>query len=239
MGNTSHDVNLLAADGRTFSAYMAQPSLVPAPGIVVLQEIFGVNAFVRRVVDKLAQSGFVAVAPDLYWRQEPRVQLDYTETDLDRARKFMKNLDERLAIQDGVAALDFLRGRQDICTGKVAALGYCLGGKLAYLMATRSNVDAAVSYYGTGIHAVLGEASNLRAPLLLHIAAADHLCPPEAQKQIVEGLKPYASRNVEVCVYEGVGHGFARDGGATYNPAATALADTRTTKFLNTHLQKL
>jgi carboxymethylenebutenolidase len=227
------EVSLRAADGGSFSGYLAVPARHPAPGVVVLQEIFGVNAFVRQVVEEYAARGFIALAPDIFWRQQPGVQL--TEADREQAQQYLKNLDERLAVEDAVAAMSYLRALPH-CTGKVGAVGYCLGGKLAYLMATRSNVNAAVSYYGVGIQNHLSEAPNIRCPLLLHIGGADPLCPPEAQAKIITSLQPRAER-VTIATYEGAGHAFARRGGAPYMREPAERADATTEEFLSRGLR--
>ena len=214
---TARNVILRAADGGPFDAYRATPSKVPAAGIIVLQEIFGVNAFVRSVCDELAAAGFLAVAPDLFWRQERNVNLSSeTPEGRERGLKLMHGLNENLAVSDATDALAYMRSLRE-CTGKVGVLGYCLGGKLAYLMAARAQVDVAVSYYGVGIHSVLNEASDIRAPMLLHIAAEDQLCPPPAQEQIHRALS--AVPNVTLRTHQGVGHAFARKGSAAANAA--------------------
>jgi carboxymethylenebutenolidase len=234
---SGRDVTVRAADGGRFGAYLAEPPARPAPGIIVLQEIFGVNAYVRGVVDHLAAGGFLAIAPDLFWRQEPNVKLDGSiAADRDRAMALFKGLDERLAVEDGAAAVRFLRELAPACTGNIGVVGYCLGGKLAYLIAARCEIDAAVSYYGVSIQAALDEASRIRAPVLLHIAGADHLCPPQVQAQIIDSLAPYHDR-IQIHVHPGAGHGFARTGGATYDPVAAGHADTLTAAFLERHLR--
>lgn len=230
------ETRLVAPDGSSFTAYLALPAELPAPGIVVLQEIFGINGFIRKVADELAAQGFMAMAPDLFWRQKPGVQLD-SDNEADRAAAFRlyQGLDEGKAVEDSIVALNSLRNAPD-CSGRVAALGYCLGGKLAYLMATRSSVDAAVGYYGVGINGALDEAERIRVPVLLHVAGSDHLCPPEAQRQLVETLAPRADE-VTVVVHEGVDHGFARAGSSSFQPAAAARAHDATSRFLQRHLK--
>lgn len=221
----------IIGDHGALGAYLAHPPH-PAPGVVVFQEIFGVNAYVRGVCDWLAQAGYAAIAPDLYRRQEPGVEL--AETERERATQLMQGLDHDLALEDGRVALRYLKS-SPVSGGKVAALGFCLGGKFAYLMSTDADVAAAVSYYGVGIQAVLGEAANIRAPLLMHMGADDALCSPAAQKQITDALAPLGER-VSIHVYPGVGHAFARRGGAPFNAEAAALADERTLAFLARHL---
>lgn len=213
-------------------AYLCEPAAGGAPGVLVLQEIFGLTPFIKGVCERLARSGFAALAPDLFWRQEPGVVLE--ETERERAGKFMNGLDAGLALDDCDAALAHLRALPSQ-TGATAALGYCLGGKFAYLLATRGSVDAAISYYGVGIHALLGEAAALSVPTLLHIAAEDALCPPAAQEDILTALA-VAPRPATMEVHAGVGHAFARTGSPAYREAAAARADAQTLAFLRAHL---
>jgi carboxymethylenebutenolidase len=230
------DITLNAADGGSFGAYLAGPGNVPAaPAVVVLQEIFGLSPFIRDVCDRLAQAGFLAIAPDLFWRQERGVQLNSDDPAArERGMKLLRGLDEARAVEDAAAALAYVRSLKQ-CTGKVAALGYCLGGKLAYLMAASTSIDAAVSYYGTGIHAALAEASKISTPLLLHIAAEDALCPPPAQQEIARALGGIS--RVTLRTHQGVGHAFARRGSAAYIAAAAEAADAETLSFLARNLR--
>jgi len=202
---------------------------------VVLQEIFGLSTFVRGVCDEFAQAGYLTIAPDLFWRQVPNLQLDSdTPADRERGMRLMQRLDERLAMEDAAAAMTYLRSLPQ-CTGKVGAVGYCLGGKLAYLMAARTKLDAAVSYYGVGIQNGLDDAGNIHVPLLLHIAADDQLCPPPAQEEIRRVLG--AVQGVTIHTHAGVGHAFARRGSAAYKAQAARTADTETMTFLSHFLR--
>jgi carboxymethylenebutenolidase len=230
-------VTVTVTPGETYEAYFAAPVRRPAPGVVVLQEIFGLNDFVRGVVERLAAQGFFAIAPDLFWRQQPGIRLDSTqEADRVRARQLLSHLDEARAVLDAAAALNFLRTEVPGCSGLVGALGYCLGGKLSYLMATRTDVDAAVGYYGVGIESALSEAASTQAPTLLHLAGADQLCTPAAQASIVKALGQFSDR-VQIMTHKGAGHGFARTNGTAYDAAATARADGATMAFLDRHLR--
>ena len=174
-------------DGGEFDAYLALPATGYGPGIVVLQEIFGVNDYMRSVADWYAAHGFVALCPDLFWRLEPGVQLTDRGDDWQRAIDFYMRIDEAKAVEDSAAALNFLR-EHPACNGYAGAVGFCMGGKLAYLLSTRFKPDCAVGYYGVSIEKDLDEAKNLSSPLLLHIAGNDKFCPPEAQAQIHAGL---------------------------------------------------
>src|SRR5258708_6593213 len=181
-------VTLKSFDGDEFDAYVAWPAGGYGPGIVVLQEVFGVNQYMRSVCDWYAARGFVALCPDLFWRQEPGIQLtDQTEAEWQKAFALYNGLDEAKAVEDGAAAVEFLR-QHATCSGRVGAVGFCLGGKLAYLSAVRCKPDCAVGYYGVSIEKSLDEAKNLSCPLMLHVAGKDQYCPPEAQKQIHQVL---------------------------------------------------
>jgi carboxymethylenebutenolidase len=230
------DVQIKAADGGTFSAYLAEPKAVgKAPGMIVIQEIFGINGNIRAICDDYAAKGYIAIAPDLFWRQEPGVQLDSnTKEGWDRAMELYQGFSETKGVEDLIATLAWLR-KQPRVGAKVGSVGYCLGGKLAYLMATRSNVDASVGYYGVGIQGSIGEAGAITKPLMLHIAERDSFCPPEAQKQVRDGLAPIA--NATVHSYPGMEHAFARKGGEHYDAGAAKLADGRTEQFFADNLK--
>jgi len=228
------EVTIRAADGGSFSGYLATPKSGKGPGILVIQEIFGVNQVMRDITDGFAAQGYVALCPDLFWRQEPGIQLtDKTEAEWARAFQLYQGFDEAKGVNDLKASLAHLRGLP-ACTGKAGSVGYCLGGKLAYLMATRSDADCNVGYYGVGIDKALDEASKLTRPLMLHIAEKDEFCPPEAQAQI----KAVLGKNPKVTIhsYPGVGHAFARPGGEHYDKAAAETANQRTAAFFKQHL---
>jgi carboxymethylenebutenolidase len=221
-------------DGGEFDAYLALPASGFGPGIVLLQEIFGVNHVMRSIADWYAQRGFVVICPDLFWRQERGVQLtDQTEAEWKRAFEFYQGLDEAKAVDDAGAALAFLR-EHPACNRKVGAVGFCLGGKLAYLLAVRYHPDCSVGYYGVGIEKSLDEAANLRNPLMLHIAQKDQFCPPEAQAKIYAALDE--NPLVMLHEYDGQDHAFAREGGAHYDAESAELANLRTLEFFARNL---
>lgn len=227
-------VTIEASDGGQFEAYLALPASGTGPGIVLMQEIFGVNQVMRDIAGWYAARGFVAICPDLFWRQEPGIQLtDQTDEEWQRAFELYKGLDEAKAVDDTAATLDYLRAHP-ACTGKVGGVGYCLGGKLAYLLAARHEPDAVVGYYGVGIEAALDEAENINCPLLLHVAAKDKFCPPDAQAKIKSGLKD--NPLVKLHVYAEQDHAFAREGGEHYDRAAAELANLRSLEFFIRHL---
>ena len=213
-----------------FSAYVARPTgAAPAPAIVVIQEIFGVNRFVRKVADDLAAAGYLAIAPDLFWRIEPDIDItDETGAEWKQAFALFNAFDFDKGVEDIQATIDRIR-KDKGCNGKVGAVGYCLGGRLAYATAARTDADASASYYGVMIDALLGEKDKITKPLMLHIAAEDGFVPKEAQAAIIEGLKGKA--NVEIHVYPGRDHAFAREKGQHYDAADAALANGRTRDF--------
>jgi len=227
-------VTLKSFDGGEFSAYLALPAGGYGPGIVVLQEIFGVNRYMREVCDWYAAHGFVALCPDLFWRQEPGVDItDQTEAEWQKAFQLYQGLDEDKAVEDSAAALRFLR-KHPACTGRAGAVGFCLGGNLAWLLSVRFRPDCAVGYYGVSIEKSLGETKGLSSPLMLHVAGTDQFCPPEAQQQIHTAL----DRNPLVTIhdYPEQGHAFARTGGRHYDATAAESANLRTLEFFVRHL---
>lgn len=214
-----------------FSAYLARPAGTPKAGVVVLQEIFGVNVSMRAAADWLASEGYAAIVPDLFWRQQPGVELDPANpSDRDVATRLMQGVDLASALDDAAAAATFIRGA--VKTSFVGAIGYCFGGKLAFLSATGSAIDVAISYYGVAIQSSLDRVADLRVPLLLHIAAEDHLCPPEAQVQIRAAMAGRPGL-VSIMDHPGVGHAFARRGAPSLDPGAAAQADAATLTFLD------
>ncbi|RMD86684.1 MAG: dienelactone hydrolase family protein [Alphaproteobacteria bacterium] len=228
-------IEIAAKDGSgSFAAYLARPESGGGPGIVVIQEIFGVNRVMREITDSFARQGYVAVCPDLFWRQEPGVDItDQTEAEWEKAFALYKGFDVDLGIKDIAATLAALRRLPGV-SGRTGAVGYCLGGLLAYLTACRTNVDAAVGYYGVGIDGYLEEASSIAGNLMLHIAEEDGFVDKEAQARIHAALD--AHPRVVIHDYPGVDHAFARPGGAHYDPAAAKLANARTAQFFRRHL---
>lgn len=217
-----------------FSAYLALPARTPAPAVLVIQEIFGVNHVMRDICDNLAAQGYVACCPDIFWRIEPEIDItDKTEAEWNKAFELFGKFDADKGTDDLKATLAALRSHP-ASTGKVGSVGYCLGGKMAFLMATRSNADCSVSYYGVGLEELLGEAGNIKKPLLMHMASEDQFVPKDAQVKIREGLKDHA--NVTLHVYEGNDHAFAREGGAHYDAKAAATANARTAAFFKQQL---
>jgi len=227
----------IAIKGRdgAFGAYIARPKALPAPAVVVLQELFGVNADIRNTCVELAEQGFMAVAPDLFWRQEPGVDLSVTsEADWQHGLRLYQAYDRDTGVGDIKDTLDAVAQLPD-CTSKIAVQGYCLGALMTFLTAVRCHVDAAVAYHGGDTEKYLGEVGNLSAPLLMHLGEEDEFISKAAQAQIKKALasNPHAT----VYSYPGQHHAFARHNGAHYNAAAAALANGRTSEFLHQRLQ--
>jgi carboxymethylenebutenolidase len=224
----------ITTDDGTFGAYVARPSRSPTPAVVVIQEIFGVNQVMRDITDGLAAEGFLAICPDLFWRIEPGIDItDKSEAEWKRAFELFNAFDVDKGVEDIAATIDLIRADPG-CSGKVGAVGFCLGGLLAFLTAARTDADASVSYYGVGIDSRLAEADKLVHPLLMHIAEEDEFTPPEARDLILRTLKDHPQ--IEIYTYPGCNHAFARVGGEHYNEAAAKLANGRTLTFLKKHL---
>lgn len=220
------NTTITTKSGEEFGGYLAMPESGKGPGVVVIQEIFGVNDVMRGTADWLASEGFVALCPDLFWRIEPGIELtDKTEADWARAFDCFKAFDVPKGMGDVQATIDALR-KVDGCTGKVGATGYCLGGLLAYLTMTRTDADAASGYYGVGIADMLGEAQSITGPLILHVPTADGFVPPEQQQAMHSALDGHA--HVTLHDYDGQDHAFARQGGEHYDQASADLANSRT-----------
>jgi carboxymethylenebutenolidase len=221
-------VEVQGPDG-AFKAYVARPSGTPKGAVVAIQEIFGVNAVMRGKADWLAREGFLAVSPDLFWRIKPGIDLtDQSEAEWKRALDYMNQLDKNASVNDVQATLTWARSQG---VSKAGALGYCMGGYIAFLAACRTDTDATVCYHGGGIHTALSEASGIKKPVMLHNPMKDGFIPRDALDTIRETLK--SDPLVTVCEYAEQDHAFTREGGAHYDEAAKQLADGRTIEFLN------
>lgn len=231
-----HDpLQITTADG-SFTAYVARPQKLPAPAIVVVHEVFGVNADMRQSCDELAAQGYLAVCPDLFWRIAPGLELsDQTEVERAQAPALYKAFDVDAGVKDIAAAVKAVRGMPG-STGKVGVVGYCLGGLLAFLTAARVGADAAVAYYPGNADKYAGEASRIAGPLMVHLAQEDEYIPPDARREITSALANLPQ--VQAYSYPGCGHAFARHRGMLYDAEAAALANGRTADFLALHLQE-
>lgn len=228
------DITIKGRDG-DFSAYLSVPAGGSGPGLLVIQEIFGVNASMRQICDSYAAQGMVALCPDLFWRQEPGIQItDKSEAEWKKAFELFQGFDVDKGVVDMKDSLAALRNL-DSCTGKAGTVGYCLGGKLAFLMAVHSDADCNISYYGVGLDELVGDAGRISHPTLLHIAEADEFVPKDAQTRIKDALATHPQ--VTLYSYPGMPHAFARVDGIHYDGAAATLANGRTSDFLTDHLK--
>jgi carboxymethylenebutenolidase len=227
-------ITIEGRDG-AFGAYMAPPRTLPAPAVVVLHEVFGVNADIRKTCGELTEQGFIAVAPDLFWRQEPGVDLSVaSEPDWQHGLCLYQAYDRDAGARDVKDTSNFVAKLPE-CSGKVAVLGYCLGGLMTFLTAVRYGVDAAVVYHGGDTEKYQGEVKGLDAPLLMHLAEEDEFISKPAQAEIKAALA--SKPNVTVYSYPGQHHAFARHNGTHYNATAAALANGRTSEFLHQQLR--
>jgi carboxymethylenebutenolidase len=226
-------IDTLKGDG-SFETYVAEPDGSPRAAIVVIQEIFGVNEGIRRKCDKWAEKGYLALAPDLFWRLEPGVELDPDIPDqFKQALDLMGRFDQDQGVRDLEATIRAARARLGE-GGKVGVVGYCLGGRLAFMVAARTDANASVGYYAVGVPGLLGEKHAIAHPLMLHIAGADHFVGPDQQKAMHEGLGDHP--RVTLHDYPGEDHGFAAEMGKRRSEKAAELADRRTEAFFARHL---
>lgn len=229
---SGQEITIKSKDGGDFMGYLALPPGGRGAGVVVIQEIFGVNDVMRGIADDWAAQGYVALCPDLFWRQEPGIQIsDKSEAEWARAFELFNGFDLAKGVDDLDATIEHLR-TLDGCTGKVGSVGFCLGGRLAFLTATRTKVDAAVGYYGVMLEEHVGEV--LKAPVVLHIATEDGFVPKENQAKVHAALDGNAKATLYD--YQGNDHAFARMGGEHYDAAAAALARQRTADFFTKYL---
>ena len=229
----SETVTISTLEGdKTFNAYVARPAEEAKAAIVVIQEIFGVNAGIRRKCDKLAEEGYLAVAPDLFWQFEDGIELDPDiEPEMSKALDLFGKFDQDQGVRDIEAAIRFARSQR---CAKVGAVGYCLGGRLAYMTAARTDSDATVGYYAVGIDNLLREKHAIAHPLMLHIPTEDGFVDKATQKAMHEGLDDHPK--VTLHDYEGLDHGFATEFGKRRSEEAAQLADSRTSAFFAEHL---
>ncbi|RJF93720.1 dienelactone hydrolase family protein [Sphingomonas cavernae] len=231
MGNMI-SIETLHHDGQ-FSTYVAEPEGAPRAAIIVIQEIFGVNPGIRAKCDEWAKAGYLAVAPDLFWRLRPGIALDPDiAAEFQEAIDLLGKFDQDKGIEDIEATIRWARQKSE--GKKVGCTGYCLGGRLAFMTATRTDIDASVGYYGVGIDGLLGEKHAIAHPVLLHIPTADHFVDPAAQKRMHEGLDDHPK--VTLFDYPGLDHGFATQTGNRRHEEGAQLADNRTATFFAENL---
>src|SRR5689334_17280163 len=226
-------IKVTTADRKVMRAYLASPAGRKGPGILLCQEIFGINSHIREIADQYAEEGYFVLAPDLFHRLEPNVELGYGEEDFKKAFDFYSRFDEDKGAKDIKSAVGALRKVKG-CDGKVAALGYCLGGKLAYLAAARGGVDAAIGYYGVYIEKNLSEARKIKGPLLLHFAGNDRFVPPAVVAKIQKSLAKLPG--FESYIYPDADHAFNCKERPVYNKPAAGMAYSRTIAFLRRSL---
>jgi len=221
----SRTIEIEAHDGRKFSGYLAVPESGSGPGLILGQEIFGINGTMRETADYFAEEGYVVLAPDLFWRLEPGIELGYDEADFQKAFGYFERFDVDQAVDDigaSVAALKAL----DECDGGVGFMGFCLGGKLAFLTAARHEIAVSISFYGVGLPDLMGEAGNVSCPIVFHCAELDKFCPPEAFEAIRDGMKDHAG--TEIYLYQGADHGFYNKDRDVFDKSAVSMAHSRT-----------
>ncbi len=214
-------------------AHLSRPAGTPKAAIIVIPEIFGINAGIRGKCAKWADNGYLAIAPDIFWRFAPGVELDPDVPEqMNQAFGYFQQYDPADGVLDIEATIRWLRGAESL--EKVGCVGFCLGGRLAYMTAARTDIDASVGYYGVMIDQMLDEAHAIAQPLMLHIPTADHFVGPEAQAAIHASFD--AHPRVTLHDYAGLDHGFATEQGNRRDDAGARLADGRTEAFLAEHL---
>ena len=210
----TRNIKIALRDGE-MGAYLALPDRTPVGAIIAIMEIWGVNDTMRHHAHEFAQAGFLCLVPDLFWRQEPGVELsDADPRHVQKAFDLYYDFDYDLAVRDMEDTRAFLQ-QHTACNGKVGAVGYCLGGKLCYLMCCRTDIDCAVAYYGTYIEHHIREAPNLHRPFVLHMAMRDRWVQAEVNDLLERRLS--VNPLVTIHKYPGADHAFARRGGKTYS----------------------
>lgn len=226
-------ITISTPDG-SFGAYVAKPATLPAPAIVVIQEIFGINVDLRATCDELAAQGFIAICPDLFWRLQPGVDLtDQSQEEWKQAMALYQAFDLDKGVEDVGATLQTARDYEG-ANGKVGVMGFCLGGLLTFLTAARNAPDAAAAYYGGRTNEFVSEMKSVSCPMIMHLGEADEYIPPPAREQITKAAEGHA--NVTVYTYAGQNHAFARHNGSHYNEASAKLANQRTFDLFKKHL---
>lgn len=231
MSATNAEIQALNEEGR-IPAYVARPDGKAKGAIIVIPEIFGVNAGIRKKVDDWAALGYISIAPDIFWRFAPGVELSPdVESEFQEALGYFGQYDADAGVKDIEATIGWLRREG---AAKIGCVGFCLGGRLAYMAAARTDIDASVGYYGVMIDTMLNEAAAIANPLMLHIPTEDHFVDHAAQKVIHDALDTHSK--VTIFDYQGLDHGFAATMGNRRNEAGAQLADERTRAFFADHV---
>jgi carboxymethylenebutenolidase len=225
-------ISIVAHDGLAYDGYLSLPPSGKGPGILLFQEIFGVNDHIRAVADQYALDGFVVLAPDVFWRESPRLSIGYSSADIEKGRALMMRTDAKQLDADIRTSVAALRARPEV-TGKVGAIGYCMGGRLAYFAAAQGGIDAASCYYGGGIQDHLARTATVNCPIQFHYGELDAMIPPAAVDSV---RAAFAGKPAEVHVYAGANHGFNCWERGSYHPPSAALAHARTLAHFATHL---
>ncbi len=231
---SNNKISIPGPESQNFTGYFAPAKSGIGPGIVMIQEIFGVNQSMRNIADRFADEGYTVLVPDLFWRLKPNVDLGYEGADLQQAFEYYHTFDVAQGVQDLITAANLLRSHS-ACKTKIATLGFCLGGKLAYLTAAQHSIDAAVCFYGGGIADHLDEARNIHCPILMHFGEADEMIPSNQVEDIKAAFQ--GRDDVEIYVYPGVGHAFFNHCRKSYDPKAASLAEKRSLDFLKRSLK--
>lgn len=231
---TASWIDIKAKDGGTYGGYLALPPTGKGPGIVVFQEIFGVNRHIRAVADQYAMDGYVALAPDVFWRHTPRIELGYTPADIERGKEIASSIDAAKIGEDIQSTVAALRQRPEL-DGRLGAVGYCMGGRLAYVAAAIAGVDAVSCYYGGGIQDNLQHAANVLGPIQFHYGEKDAAIPMAAVDKVKSA---FAGKQAEFYIYPGAEHGFNCWDRGSYHQRSAALAHGRTLEFFATHLSR-
>ncbi len=220
-------------DNDSFTGYFAAAKSGHGPGLILIQEIFGVNASIRAIADRYAAAGYSVLAPDLFFRLKANVELGYQGKDLEEAFEDYHRFDVKQGVADLSAAITTLKNRKE-CSGKIGVMGFCLGGKMAYLTASAYPVDACVAFYGGGIVDHLDVAKKIKCPVLMHFGGQDEMIPEEQVERIKEAFE--GRHDVEIFVYPHADHAFYNHDRSNYNPVAAKLAEDRTLQFLQRSL---